>query len=115
MPLIIRALSIRQPFVEQILRGTKKAEFRSRPTKIRGRVYVYASLKPSDHRRAWKQIGKQPGDLPTGAIVATVEIAGCQYRSRTGEYAYVLRAPRRLRKPLIAKNQPQPGFWRPQF
>ena len=115
MPPIVRALSIRQPFVEQILRGTKKAEFRSRPTKIRERVYIYASLKPSDYRRAWKQIGKQPGDLPTGAIVATVEIAGCRYLSRTDEYAYVLRAPRRLRKPLIAKNQPQPGFWRPQF
>src|SRR5690348_15177400 len=106
MPPIVRALSIRQPFVEQILRGTKKAEYRSRPTKIRERVYVYASLRPSDYKRAWKQIGKEPGELPTGAIVATVEIVGCRYDGRIGAYAYALGSPRRLRKPLFAKNQP---------
>src|SRR5687768_17498270 len=98
MPPITRALSIRQPFVEQILRGTKKAEYRSRPTRIRERVYVYSSRRPSDYTRAWRQVRKRPGDLPTGAIVATVEIVGCRYISRTGEYAYVLESPRRLRK-----------------
>jgi hypothetical protein len=45
----MRALSIRQPYAELILRGpavsrTKPTEFRSRPTKIIGeRFYVYAS------------------------------------------------------------------------
>lgn len=39
-----RAISIRQPYVEDILRGKKKYEYRSRPTQIRGRVYLYASL-----------------------------------------------------------------------
>ena len=39
-----RALSIRQPHAEAIMRGVKKTEFRSRATKIRGRVYIYASL-----------------------------------------------------------------------
>ena len=32
--IITRALSIRQPYAEQILRGVKTAEFRSRPTKV---------------------------------------------------------------------------------
>ncbi|MBN1449250.1 MAG: ASCH domain-containing protein, partial [Bacteroidetes bacterium] len=32
------ALSIRQPYCEQILRGEKTVEYRSRPTKRRGRV-----------------------------------------------------------------------------
>ena len=41
---IIRAISIRQPFVEMILRGTKKIEYRSRKTNIRECVYLYASL-----------------------------------------------------------------------
>ncbi|MBI4768802.1 MAG: ASCH domain-containing protein [Deltaproteobacteria bacterium] len=40
---IARAISIRQPWVELILLGKKKAEYRSRPTKIRERVYIYAS------------------------------------------------------------------------
>lgn len=35
---IIRAISIRQPYVEQILRGEKRYEYRSQDTKIRERV-----------------------------------------------------------------------------
>lgn len=40
----MRALSIRQPFVELILRGVKTIEWRSRPTRLVGqRFYLYAS------------------------------------------------------------------------
>ena len=40
----MRALSIRQPFAELILRGIKTSEFRSRSTRIVGeRFYIYAS------------------------------------------------------------------------
>src|SRR3954451_1795627 len=39
----MRALSIRQPYAELILRGVKTAELRSRPTSIVGeRFYIYA-------------------------------------------------------------------------
>ncbi len=42
----MRALSIRQPYAELILRGIKTIEFRSRPTKIIGeRFYIYAGQK----------------------------------------------------------------------
>jgi hypothetical protein len=42
----MRALSIRQPYAELILRGIKRIEYRSRPTRIFGeRFYIYASLK----------------------------------------------------------------------
>jgi hypothetical protein len=42
----MRALSIRQPYAELILRGIKPIEFRSRPTTIIGeRFYIYASQK----------------------------------------------------------------------
>src|SRR4029453_4731460 len=115
MEKIERAISIRQPWVEQILRGEKKAEYRSRPTKIRERVYIYASLTPADSPPAWKKLGKQPGELPTGAIVGSVEITDCRWDQRKQCYAYVLRAPLRLRKSLAAKNQPLPAFWKPQF
>lgn len=40
------SISIRQPCVEMILRGVKAAEYRSRPIKRRGRVYLYAAGKP---------------------------------------------------------------------
>jgi predicted transcriptional regulator len=40
----MRALSIRQPYAELIMRGIKRIEFRSRPTSIIGeRFYIYAS------------------------------------------------------------------------
>jgi hypothetical protein len=38
-----RTISIRQPWVELILRDERKAEYRSRPTKIRERVHIYGS------------------------------------------------------------------------
>jgi hypothetical protein len=40
----MRALSIRQPHAEAIMRSVKTIEFRSRATRIRGRVYIYAGL-----------------------------------------------------------------------
>ncbi len=40
----MRVLSTRQPHAEAIMRGVKPLEFRSRSTKVRGRVYVYAAL-----------------------------------------------------------------------
>ena len=115
MPRIQRAISIRQPWVELILRGEKTHEFRSQPTNIRERVYLYASLKPANWPPAWRKLGKEKGELPVGVIVGTVEIAGCSYRAASNEYAYAFRDPKRLRTPLRPKNQPQPGFWRPKF
>ncbi len=37
------ALSVRQPYVTRILNGTKRFEYRSQPTNVRGRVLLYAS------------------------------------------------------------------------
>ena len=64
-PMCKRALSVRQPYVEQIMRGEKVFEFRSGPTKIRERVYIYASLTPGDIED-WEEMNLRPGDLPTG-------------------------------------------------
>lgn len=109
-----RAISIRQPFVELILRGVKIWEFRSVATRIRERVYLYASNKPFDDPAQWRKVRKQPGELPTGVIVGTVEITDCQDDSGGG-FRYRLRNPRRLRTHLVPRNQPQPVFWLPQF
>jgi predicted transcriptional regulator len=42
---ITRAISIKQPFVEKILCGTKSYEDRRVRTNISERIYIYASLK----------------------------------------------------------------------
>src|SRR5690242_9631378 len=111
----VRAISIRQPYVELILRGEKTREFRSRPTNIRERVWLYAALRPADGRSEWRKVGKNPGDLLTGAIVGTVEIIDCRWDGRMKCFAYVLKAPRRLTKPRKPAGQPTPCFWRPRF
>lgn len=108
-----RAISIRQPYVELILRGKKKHEFRSRPTNIRERVYLYAALNPANDARAWSIAKAERGDLRTGAIVGSVEIVGCHWTGR--DYAYRLAKPRRLTRALYAANQPTPCFWRPKI
>ena len=70
----MRALSIRQPYAELILRGIKTVEYRSRPTRIVGeRFYIYASkllASPPASREArgkvWSRDLAMPGDrLPT--------------------------------------------------
>lgn len=111
-----RALSIRQPYVELILRGKKREEYRSRRTHVRGRVYLYASLKPGNYEWAAKKyhVRCTSGTLPVGCIVGSVELVGCK-ALRDGEYAWLLAKPRRYRTPLRPRNQPQPSFWKPRF
>jgi hypothetical protein len=99
----MRALSVRQPFAELILRGMNTVEYRSRPTRIIGeRFWIYASGKkwpvasgrwPVGGKKAkgWSgdlAIGEPPawmvelangmrlfpGELPTGVIVGSATI-----------------------------------------
>lgn len=92
----MRALSIRQPFAELILRGIKTAELRSRSTSIIGeRFWIYAS-KGKTKRAVWSrdlEVAMPPAwmielaeqlkmiepellkaDLPTGVIVGSAVI-----------------------------------------
>src|SRR3954466_10018261 len=94
----MRALSIRQPWAELILRGVKTVEYRSRPTHVVGqRFWLYAARGPARAGRAgvwWRAaaaggrgggppawlweaaerliLGGQP--LPTGVIVGSAVI-----------------------------------------
>jgi hypothetical protein len=110
---VVRAISIRQPYAEQILRGTKRWEFRSTNTTVRERVWIYASARPADDEAAWRTVRKAPGELPTGMIVGSVVIDGVKKKGER-DFAYRLVEPRRAR-PRRATNHPQPVFWRPRF
>ncbi len=112
---IARAISIRQPYVELILRGIKRAEYRSMPTVIRERVYLYAGLTPADDARAWKRAGCEEGSLPTGKVIGSVEVVGCRYLPGWKCYAYKLANPVRFKRPRKVRNQPQPVWWSPVF
>ena len=113
--MIKRAISIRQPWVEQILLGIKKKEYRSVPTNIRERVYLYASLRPDGSPRDWRLVRGNRGQLPIGKIVGTVEVVGCNWNRRRECYAYDLARPKRLKNARIPRNQPQPIWWHPRF
>jgi hypothetical protein len=109
---ITRAISIRQPYVEAILDGKKTIEYRSRPTNIRERVYLYASLRLEDDA-IYREFGYEVGQCPRGFIVGSVEIVGCT--GEEDEYEIQLARPERLKDFLQPTNQPQPMFWIPQF
>jgi hypothetical protein len=112
MPERLRALSIRQPFAELILVGKKRIEYRSRPTKVRGCVYLYACKQPGPADR-YADSSLDRDQLPHGLIVGTVELVDCI--DCTSEFEWHLAQPKRFKKPLqIGKEaMPQPGFFWP--
>jgi hypothetical protein len=109
----MRALSIRQPHAEAIMRGIKKIEYRSGPTKVRGRVLIYAGLgrySAADEADMMEEYGIRDvtcDDLPRGVLVGTVDLYDCD----GGEW-YV-RDPQRAAELLKPKNQPQPVWFVP--
>ena len=115
MTKITRALSIRQPYAELIMRGKKKIEYRSIRTSIVGeRVYIYASKQPADSPADWAKVKAQPGDLPTGVLIGTVIIKKCSdEQNDEGNYEWYIIAPERLPKNKKPKNQGQPVWFKP--
>lgn len=109
------AISVRQPYAELILRKIKKAEYRSQPTAIRERVWIYAALRPAEDEVAWGKARRFSKVLPIGAVVGSVEIGDCRWDAKRKCFAYVLRNPRRVTPCRVAHNQPLPRFWRPKF
>src|SRR5487761_1872329 len=109
----LKALSIRQPWAELILRGDKTVEYRTQPTKTRGRVYIYAALGSADLADAevLRLLGSPLVEVPRGVIVGTVEINDCV--GSDGEYEWCLANPERLDPPIAPAEQPQPVWFHP--
>lgn len=113
----LRALSIRQPHAEAIMRGIKKIEYRSIRTNIRGRVQIYASLgrftkeEDAEDMKLYKIRDISCDDLPRGVLIGTVEISDCT--EHDGEFHWHLRKPERAGQMLKPKKQPQPVWFNP--
>ena len=79
----MKALSIRQPHAEAIMRGTKTSEYRSGPTKNRGRILIYASLGRDDREYEDKMMIQYRitdiicDDLARGVLIGSVELHDC--------------------------------------
>ena len=116
------ALSIRQPYAEEILRGMKTVEYRSRKTGIVGqRFYIYAASKipeQADTAKRFRKLGHEVGGLPTGVLVGTAKFAKCVPCKSRGDgrfagYAWHFTEVRRLKRPRKPKKQPQPTWFNP--
>jgi len=104
----MKAISIRQPFAEAILRGVKTTEYRTWPTKYRGLILVHAGLSRADLSYC-KDYGVKPDQLVFGAIAGTVEIADCQAVDdpETGaieSWDWLLANPRPFARPVFYKG-----------
>ena len=106
----MRALSVRQPYAELIMRGDKKVEYRSKPTNIRERVYIYAAKRPGKVE-AFEAAEVQPAELPTSVLVGTLEVVGCT--GEPGAYEWHLANPERLCEPREPERHPQPAWFYP--
>ena len=131
----MRALSVRQPYAEMILRGIKTAEYRSRPTRLIGeRFYLYASKTAAAFAPAtpvWSGdlvVGRPPAwmtelagqlklfgatdGLPRGVIVGSAVIDRVTPHA-DGLWRWHLAGVERLKTPKAPTGHPQPVWFRP--
>src|SRR5829696_3720092 len=129
----MRALSIRQPYAELILRGIKTAELRSRATRIVGeRFYIYACKRkasvasgqwpvkradnivvPGEPPPAWMiELAEQVKMIDPGALLPTGVIVGSAVIERVSQvdsvYHWHLADVRRAKKLRRPSGHPQP-------
>ena len=109
---LIPALSVMQPYAEQILLGLKRIEYRSRRTHRRGSVYLYASKRRHADPSEWELPGASNTDVQFGRVIGTVEIVDCDWSPSDNRFRWHLRNPRRI-QPKRPRNQPQPVWFYP--
>jgi len=97
------ALSVRQPWADQILTGAKTEEYRTVPVKLRGRIYIYASLGYQE---------PEAESMPRGVVIGEVTIHGCR-EDRNFGYAWLLKDPVRWDTPRAPAQRANPLFSRP--
>lgn len=119
-----RALSVRQPWANAILRGPKDVENRATKTNRRGPILIHSS-QHYDHSRGpapaldrWMRSGGAPCDWTFGAIlgVATVEDChrcdgSCSEWAEPESWHWVLGGRQLLPEPVLCRGAL--GFWRP--
>ncbi len=113
----MKALSVRQPHAEAIMRGVRSVEYRSRLTRIRGRIYIYASVNryPNEEEAEMlKACGIEDvdcDDLARGVLIGTVELWNCTGSGRN--YQWHVRNPERAKKRLKPTTHPAASWFNP--
>lgn len=71
----MKCLSVRQPFADMICAGKKWIEFRARSTAYRGPLAIAAAKSGC---KITVEINGDQKPLPTGVILAVVDLVGCR-------------------------------------
>ena len=104
------ALSVKQPYAELIIRGSKKIEYRSINTRIRGRILIYAS-KSYVKKDVFDYFDIEPSECQFGRVIGEVEIVGVDFESP--KYLWKLEKPKKYKCPYKPKCRPQPVWFYP--
>lgn len=115
----IRALTIRQPFPELILRRRKPYEIRSWKTNYRGPLLIHSAMKVKSEFAT--ELGLSPEKLTTSAFVGVALLSDVRPYTREDSrllkkrragggwypnlFSWVLKKPLRLARPIKAKGQ----------
>jgi len=117
----MKALSIRQPWAELIVRGIKDVENRSWSTEHRGPLAIHAArtfyfnLDDKAEREEWENLrddyGLDKDKLVYGALVGTVEVVEVtkQVKSKwhvQGSWGWYVMDAKRLAKPVPKRGMP---------
>ncbi len=114
----VKALTVRQPWAELILRGRKPFELRSWRTKYRGPLVIHAASKVDAHQV--RRLGFNPESFVTSAFVGVAVLSDVRPHTRAdarllkkkragfgwfpGNFSWVLKKPRRI-SAVWAKGQ----------
>jgi hypothetical protein len=123
----MKALTVKQPWANAIIRLGKDVENRSRPTSYRGPLFIHAGLTYSQEgidflraRGQWPTAGANV----TGKVIGTVDVVDCHHADDCGKfsksgscsewamedhYHWVLANPQPLEQPFSAKGKL--GIW----
>ena len=117
----MKALSIRQPWAELIIRGIKDVENRSWSTEHRGPLAIHAArtfyfnLDDKAEREEWEDLcdeyGLDKDKLVYGALVGTVDVVEVtkQVKSKwhiQGNWGWYVKDAKRLEKPVAKRGMP---------
>jgi hypothetical protein len=113
--ILVKALSVRQPWAWAIIHAGKDIENRSWNTHRRGTIAVHASGNLDREAKLPEGSKKpKPEELVRGAIVGLVDIVDVvtEHPSEwfSGPYGFVLKNPRSLPRPIPCKGSL--GFWK---
>ncbi len=113
----MKALSVPQPLAEALVRGLKTIDVRTKPTEIRGRVYVYANHRRFNHGEEVEMLVSygigdvNSDDLPRGVLIGTTELWDCT--GGGGIYQWHFRNPERATELLKPTTRPHSNWFEP--